>query len=457
MIEEAKVVLQLLHKRGFQAYYIGGKCRVELHNQFHPDEKLEMKDIDIVTNAPNEKVKELFPNSDERGEAFKVVVVKFGGAEFEVVTYRKDIYDMEAVKDSKKIVRPEVETAQSLDDDRARRDFTINTIAQDIEGNYIDYVYTYRNKKISALKDIKEGVIRAVGNPKQRFEEDPLRILRLFRFLSQMGYEIEKQTLKAVVSNIKLIEKVPHERLGMEMNKLLAGRYASTALMMMRKIGFFDLNISNGITGKATQFLPGLKELTDEYLNILDIFNANNMSAATLELWTLLLKPLGREKARENLESFYPVSKDDIERIEWMIDNFMIIESDDMRNTIYEARTGIVKRLGLPCMKELLKHIGHIHVTLYQDEDHKEKSRLMMDAFCMRPYFPGQLKVTGEQMMEMANEGPGPWISNAKEKLLQKLINTKKFPKEEEDYMSLAREAVEEAIFERAFEEAGLK
>lgn len=457
MIEEAKVVLQLLQKRGYHAHYIGGKCRVELHNQFHPDEKLEMKDIDIVTDAPNDKVKEIFPNSDERGESFKVVAVKFGGFEFEVATYRKDVYDMEEVKKSKKIVRPEVELARDLDEDRARRDFTINTVAEDVDGNYIDYVYTYRNKKISAMKDIKEGILRAVGNPKQRFEEDPLRILRMFRFLSQTGYEIEKQTLKAVVSNIKLVEKVPHERFGPEMNKLLAGRYASTALQMMREIGFFDLNISNSIAGKTNQFLPGLKELTNEYLNIIDIFNANNKGEATLELWTLLLKPLGKDKAKENLESFYPVSKEDIERIEWMIDNFMIIEAEDMRNTIFAARTGIVKRLGLSCMRDLIKRVGRVHVTLYNDEDHKNKHRLMLDAFCMRPYFHEQLKVTGEQMMEIANEGPGPWIGEAKEKLLHKLINTKKFPKEENEYMNLVKESVEEAIFEQAFKAAGLK
>lgn len=458
MIEEAKVVLTLLQKRGFQAHYIGGKCRVELHNQFHPEEKLEVKDIDIVTNALNDKVKEIFPNSNERGESFKVVAVKFGGFEFEVATYRKDVYDMEEVKKSKKIVRPEVELAQSLDEDRARRDFTINTVAEDVDGNYIDYVYTYRNKKISAMKDIKEGILRAVGNPKQRFEEDPLRILRMFRFLSQTGYEIEKQTLKAVISNLKLIEKIPHERIGPEMNKLLAGRYASTALQMMREIGFFDLKIPNSVAGKPTQFLPGMKELTNEYLNVVDIFNANNKGEATLELWTLLLKPLGKEKAKESLESFYPVNKEDIERIEWMIDNFMIIESEDMRNAIYEARTGIVKRLGLPCMGDLLRRVARVHVILYGDDDHKNKQRLLLDAFRMRPYFPEQLEVTGEQMMEIANEGPGPWIGTAKEKLLLKIINSNPLIKnKDERYMSLVKESVEEAVFQQAFKDAGLK
>lgn len=457
MHEEAKMVLQLLHKRGFQAYYIGGKCRVELHNASHPDEKLEVKDIDIVTDAPNTKVREIFPNSCERGESFKVVAIKFGGQDFEIATYRKDIYDMKEVKASKKIVRPEVEQAQNLDEDRSRRDFTINTIAEDVDGNYIDYVYTYRNKKVSAMKDIKEGILRAVGNPKQRFEEDPLRIVRMFRFLAQTGYEIETQTLKAVVANLDLVQKVPHERLGPEMNKLIAGRYASTALQMMKELKFFDLMIPNGLAGKPVQFLPGLKMINDNYLNVMDIFNANNKVPATLELWTLLLKPLGAELATENLETFYPVSKDDIERVNWMITNFDIINVDDYRNTIFQSRHGIVKRLGLPCMRDLLKRVGGIYITLYGDEDHKIKYRKLQDAFCMRPYFAEQLKVTGEQMMEIANEGPGPWISDAKEKLLYKLVNANRVPKQGEEYMSLVRESVEEAIFARAFTEAGLK
>ena len=456
MIEEAKLVLQLLQKKGFEAYYIGGKCRVEIHNKLHPSEKIAMKDIDIVTNAPNDKIKEIFPSSNERGEAFKVVAVKFGGIEFEVATYRKDIYDMEAVAKSDKILNPEVEAAQSLDEDRARRDFTINTVAEDIEGNYIDYTYIYKNKKISALKDIADGIIRAVGNPKCRFEEDPIRIIRMFRFLAQTGYDIETNTLKSAISCIKLMEKIPHERFGPEFNKLIAGRYASKALQMMREIGVFKLNITNSISGKQTQLLPGLNELTNEHISILDIFNSKNKGNATLELWTLLLRSLGKDKAKENLESFYPVSKDEIECIEWMIDNFMIIESEDIRSSIFEARTGIVARFKLPCMKDLLKRIGNIHVTLYNDEDHKNKYRLMIDAFCMRPYFHEQLKVTGDQIMEIAGEGPGPWINDVKERLLKKLIHTKKFPKEE-DYMVLVNEAIEETLIEKEFKAAGIE
>jgi tRNA nucleotidyltransferase (CCA-adding enzyme) len=82
---------------------------------------------------------------------------------------------MDIISDDKKnkIEKPETVIAKNLDEDRERRDFTINTIVQDVKGDYLDYIYTYRNKKISAINDIKNKVIRAVGNPKQRFEEDP--------------------------------------------------------------------------------------------------------------------------------------------------------------------------------------------------------------------------------------------------------------------------------------------
>ena len=97
------------------------------------------------------------------------------------------------------------------------------------------------------MQDIKSGLIRAIGNAKQRFDEDPLRILRAFRFMSQLGYEIEKQTLKVIENNIKLIQKIPHERIGMEMNKLILGQNANNTLKLMKKMGFFNLTINNSI------------------------------------------------------------------------------------------------------------------------------------------------------------------------------------------------------------------
>ena len=451
MIEEAKVVLNLLLKKGYEAYYIGGKCRTEIHNQFHPEIKVELKDIDIVTNATADEIKHLFPNSDVRGESFQVVAVQFGGFEYEVATYRKDVYDAKALKGNK-VARPTVNVASSLDEDRERRDFTINAIAQDVEGNYVDYTYVYRNKKISAVGDIRNKQIRAIGNPKQRFEEDPVRIIRGFRFMSQLGYEIEKQTFKAIENNLDLLKKIPHERIAAEMNKLILGRYAAETLRLMRSIGVFNVKVHNSLKNSATTILPGLNELDDTQFDVLTVLNDSNKgSIGPIEAWTMLLKPLGIEASKSNLESIQALNNTDIRKVEWLIGHFTLIDSEDMKNDLFNARTGIIKDQKLFCMRDLIRRLCRIH-TKY-DATKKESAEKLTHAFCSRPYFEEQLKVNGETLMQIANEGPGPWIGIAKEKLLLKLINTDRFPKEEEKYMELAQEAIEEALFEQTMNE----
>jgi tRNA nucleotidyltransferase/poly(A) polymerase len=356
LYEEAKTILDLFHKRGYEAYYIGGKCRNELHSKYHPDAKVEVKDIDIITNATVDEILTIFPNAGLRGESFQVAVVEFGGCEFEIATYRKDIYDEAELKASNKIVKPQTTVATKLDDDRERRDFTINAIAQDVDNNYIDYIYTYRNKKISSMQDIKDGVIRAIGNPKLRFEEDPLRILRAFRFMAQLGYVIEKQTLKTIESNLKLLEKIPHERISGEFNKILLGRFAAETLALMKSIGVFKIKVFNSIQNASASLLPGLNDIDDQYFYNLNKYNSKmneKQLPSVIELWAILLKPLGHEQARTNLETIYPLSLNDIEKIEWMIQYWSIIDSTDIKNDIFKARTGIVNRYKLMCMREL--------------------------------------------------------------------------------------------------------
>jgi tRNA nucleotidyltransferase (CCA-adding enzyme) len=441
LVEGAKALLNVLIKRGFEAYFIGGKCRNDLHNQYH-ETKVSIKDIDIVTNATIEDLKKTFPNCTPRGESFQVAAVVFGGNEFEVATYRMDVYT--GIKG--KIEKPVTKVVSSLDDDRQRRDFTINAIAQDTDGKYVDYIYHYRNKKISAVNDLKEKIIRAIGNPKQRFEEDPLRILRAFRFMAQLGYEIEKNTIAAITSNLKLLELVPHERIGMEMNKLLAGNFAYITLTLMDQIGFFELNINNSIDGKQ-RFLPQFCGIPDEHVQKLTVLNLKTVKLSPIELWAFLLQPLGSELAKSNLESFRPLNNDDIERVVWLIDNYELINSTNFALDIFYARTGIIKRHKLPCMKELLMSLYKIHSRLNPKYLHVDKK--MLDAFCSRPYFEEQLAINGDQLIEMTQMKAGPWISEVKERILLNLINEDKFPRDSEKYDTIVKKSIEEVLGEK--------
>ena len=440
MVEQAKALLNILLKRGFEAYFIGGKCRNDLHNQYH-EMKVSVKDIDIVTNATITDLKKIFPSCKVRGESFQVIAVIFGGEEFEVATYRRDIYNI--IKG--KIEKPQTVIAQTLDEDRERRDFTINAIAQKSDGNYIDYKYNYRNKKVSGTNDIKNKIIRAIGNPKQRFEEDPLRILRAFRFMSQLGYEIEKQTLIAIANNLQLLELIPHERIGMEMNKLIAGNFAYATLILMKEMGFFNLNIKNSIDG-AQIFLPNFNDITDEHLQNLTILNLkSDVKLTAIEIWTFLLQPLGKEIAKKNLESFRPLTNDEIEKVEWLIENYNLVNSEDIKISIYNARTGIVKRYKIPCMKELLISLSKIH-TKMNKKKYIGIEKKLVDIFCSRPYFEEQLTINGEELIEITGKVAGPWISQVKEQIILNIINEVKYPRDQNKYDIIVKKSIDEIL-----------
>ena len=437
MVEEAKVVLQLLNKRGFEAFYIGGKCRTDLDNLYHRSSKRPVHDVDIVTNATPDEIKKIFPQHKEQGIAFSVVVIKFAECMFEIATYRKDNYDMDKVKRSSKIVKPTVVKAGSLDEDRARRDFTINTVAQDANGKYIDYTYSYKNKTISAMTDISKKTIRCVGNPTVRFEEDPLRILRMFRFMSTLGYEIEKQTLKSAVSNRKLLEKVPASRFAIEMNKLIAGDNVKATLLLMKKSGIFDISIDN------EPFLPSIKSIADEDFEIMNQYNTNAKdTSSSIELWSLLFRNVDDTVIRNELYSFFPISKLSIEKTIWIKNHFYFITSEDLHNDIFNARTGVVKHIKQAGMRELIQHIANIHNNVHNTPESKARAKELYDAFCEKPYFAEQLRVTGDDLVKYCSKEPGKWIDDIKERILYMLINVEEFPYEYDDYMKIVADAI---------------
>lgn len=241
MKKEALNIIEKLIDNGFEAYFIGGSVRNTLHNEYHND-NLPIKDFDIVTNASYEDVEKLFSDVDARGEQFKVAVVKIGDLEFEVAQYRGESYPEGGS------LRPnEVHTVKTLKEDVMRRDFTINGIVEDEEGAIIDY--------FGGFKDIEYRIIRAIGDPNQRFAEDPLRMLRAFRFMSQLGYTIEQNTLKGIVDNLHRLSIIPHERVGAEMEKILFGKFADGALSLMKTLDISKYTFYNSLIKQQVPFM----------------------------------------------------------------------------------------------------------------------------------------------------------------------------------------------------------
>ena len=217
------LILEILEKNGFQARMVGGCVRDNLLSR-------EPKDIDIVTNAdPDQIVRSL--------ACFKLVLTgkQFGcikvilseKQEIDVVTLRSDSDYSDGRRPDK------VEFVGCFKTDADRRDFTINGLSQCKEGNIYDY---HRGEE-----DLKEGIIRTIGFPRERFQEDYLRMLRAIRFASQLNFEIAPLTWEAIKGHASKIENVSAERITEEFKKILLSPHPVLGLQLLKDSGILEV------------------------------------------------------------------------------------------------------------------------------------------------------------------------------------------------------------------------
>lgn len=198
--KNVRFIISELEKNGFSAYAVGGCVRDSLLG-LSPD------DWDITTSATPDAVKEIFPKTFDTGLAHGTVSVLLDGEIFEVTTFRKD----GAYKDNR---HPESITfSTSIEEDLARRDFTINAMAYNEKDGLIDC--------FGGLSDLKNKVIRCVGDPDTRFSEDALRMLRAVRFAAQKGFKIEEKTLNSIKKNASFVNNLSAERVISEISKII--------------------------------------------------------------------------------------------------------------------------------------------------------------------------------------------------------------------------------------------
>jgi poly(A) polymerase len=246
--ERAINVVRTLHDAGFEAYVVGGAVRDLLVG-------LRPKDFDVATNATPEQVKGLFRRAFIIGRRFRIVHVVYGrGREHEVIevstfrayldnaaaeqvagnekTSRSELAGMKhAVDSTGRVLRDNVWGPQ--EEDAVRRDFTINAMYYDPQ---TQVVVDYHN----GFKDVKNRVIRMIGDPATRYREDPVRIIRAVRFaakLSPLGFELEKKTAAPLVQSQELLADVPQSRLFDEMLKLLQTGHALASIAQLKKLG----------------------------------------------------------------------------------------------------------------------------------------------------------------------------------------------------------------------------
>ena len=202
--EKVNMVVNRLADAGFEAYVVGGCVRDAILGR-------TANDWDITTNAKPEQVKELFARTVDTGIQHGTVTVMLGKEGFEVTTYRIDGEYTDSRHPKEVIFTP------SLLEDLKRRDFTINAMAYNDRDGLVD--------AFDGLGDLKRRQIRCVGNPKERFTEDALRILRAVRFSAQLDFEIEEQTKAAISQFAPSLSKISAERIQVEVVKLLTSSH----------------------------------------------------------------------------------------------------------------------------------------------------------------------------------------------------------------------------------------
>ncbi|EOI9050643.1 CCA tRNA nucleotidyltransferase [Streptococcus pyogenes] len=224
--QKALPILTKIKEAGYEAYFVGGSVRdVLLERPIH--------DVDIATSSYPEETKAIFNRTVDVGIEHGTVLVLENGGEYEITTFRTEDVYVDYRRPS------QVSFVRSLEEDLKRRDFTVNALALDENGQVID--------KFRGLIDLEQKRLRAVGKAEERFEEDALRIMRGFRFAASLDFDIEAATFEAMRSHSPLLEKISVERSFTEFDKLLMAPH-------WRK------GISAMIACQAYDYLPGLKQ-----------------------------------------------------------------------------------------------------------------------------------------------------------------------------------------------------
>ncbi|MBD3609903.1 MAG: polynucleotide adenylyltransferase PcnB [Gammaproteobacteria bacterium] len=221
--ESALKVLYRLKSAGFEGYLVGGSVRDLLLGR-------EPKDFDVTTDATPEQVRKLFRNSRIIGRRFKIVHVRFGREIIEVATFRGSNDDARTSEEGMVLSDNVYGT---LEEDAWRRDFTVNALYYNIRDfSVVDYT--------GGMADLNKGMLSLIGEPEQRFREDPVRMLRAVRFAAKLGFRIAPDVEQAIYRLGYLLQEVPAARLFDEMLKLFMSGHAVASFEGLRHYRLFE-------------------------------------------------------------------------------------------------------------------------------------------------------------------------------------------------------------------------
>ncbi len=222
--DDVEFILRQLNKNG-NGFLVGGAVRDLVSGKRIPG------DYDFATDIEYGTLKEIFSdyNPKEVGAHFGILMIKVNGKSYEIAKFRKE----KGIHNSR--YPKEIKFVDCINDDLERRDFTINSLAYNKESGIIDLFH--------GQEDLRKKIIRFVGNPSLRIEEDALRIMRAFRFISKLGFNLDKETAAAISEKKKFLNKISRERIFDELSKILVGEHVKKALIEMKNLGILEFII----------------------------------------------------------------------------------------------------------------------------------------------------------------------------------------------------------------------
>lgn len=364
MEQEFVKALPILHhliKAGHQAYFVGGAVRDSYM-------KRKIGDVDIATSASPDEVERLFERTVDVGKEHGTVIVLWEDETYEVTTFR-------AESEYKDYRRPEaVRFITSLAEDLKRRDLTINAMAMSAEGELLDY--------FGGVQDIAQKLIRTVGNPEDRFREDALRMMRAVRFMSQLGFLLEKETKEAVIKDRELLAHVSVERKTVEFEKLLVGASSKEAIQTMVQTGLI-------------QELPGLSGYEKQMLEASG-YPFSSLDARE-ERWAALLLFLGL--CPKIAEPFLKQWKLPGKIIKKAVQIVSVYPAQLEAQAMYRAGDALFSAVKIEMLKK--------HKTV--DEQKLKEIRSLYEQLPIKSL--RDLDISGADLMELRNRRAGKWIA----------------------------------------------
>lgn len=421
-----KAALQTLDEAGHVAYIVGGSVRDFLLGK-------EVKDHDIATSAHPDEICELFPEAVTVGKAFGVIKVPTGAQPplLEIATFRQDL----EYRDHR---RPNGVVFSGPIEDAKRRDFTINALFFDPKTNRII-------DSVNGMEDLKAGVIRAIGNPSDRFREDALRLLRAVRFKTNLGFQFDPETSAAVAARARLISKVSAERIRDELTLMWTGPRPAEALQILSELGLLSLILPEVEDLKGVTQTPSYgrhEDVWSHLLKMLDFLVLQNPIRPPVLSWAAVLHEIGKpvasrlndgknfngheietSKMAGKIAHRLKMSRADLDRIVAMVSNHL-----KFREVFQMRESTLMRFIREPYFEELL--------AFHQADAASSDANLAFYEFCLsrlnsfknQPIFENTRLVDGNDLIQLGFL-PGPEFSEilrlVEDLALEKKLRTK--------------------------------